>query len=146
MNRHRQQPQRAVGVARFAVRPLRLLLVEDSKVLTERLAEVVRQIPGLELLAAVDTEEAAREVVARERVDVMILDLHLKHGNGFGVLRALSHAPERPIIVVLTNYDLPQYKEAAMALGATHFMDKIRDYDRLPEVLNELVASGRSRV
>ncbi len=128
-----------------AARPLRLLLVEDSKVLTERLSEVIRQIPEIELLPAVDTEEAARAAVARERVDVMILDLHLKHGNGFGVLRALNQIPERPIVVVLTNYDLPQYKDAALALGAAHFMDKIRDYDRLPEVLNELVAKARSR-
>ncbi len=145
MNARRPQPQRAVGVMGAAARPLRLLLVEDSKVLAERLAEVVRQIPEFELLAAVDTEEAARAVVARERVDVMILDLHLKHGNGFGVLRALNHFPERPIIVVLTNYDLPQYKEAALALGAAHFLDKIRDYDRLPDLLNELVTSARSR-
>jgi DNA-binding NarL/FixJ family response regulator len=145
MNARRQQPKRAAEVMGVAVRPLRLLLVEDSKVLAERVAEVVRQIPEIELLAAVDTEEAARAVVARERVDLMILDLHLKHGNGFGVLRALNHLPERPIIVVLTNYDLPQYKDAALALGAAHFMDKIRDYDRLPDVLNELVVKARSR-
>jgi DNA-binding NarL/FixJ family response regulator len=123
---------------------LRVLLVEDSKVLTERLSEELGQIPGIELIAAVDTQDAACAVVARERVDVMILDLHLKQGNGFGVLRALAQLPERPFIVVLTNYDLPQYKDAALALGAAYFLDKVRDYDRLPEVLHELVVEARS--
>jgi two-component system, NarL family, response regulator DevR len=125
--------------------PVRVLLVEDSMVLRERLAEALRQIPEIELIAAVDTEDAARAAVARERVDVMILDLHLRQGNGFGVLRALCQSPERPYIIVLTNYDLPQYKDAALALGASHFMDKIRDYDKLPDILHELVVSARAR-
>jgi DNA-binding NarL/FixJ family response regulator len=124
---------------------LRVLLVEDSKVVTERLSEVLRQIPEVEIVAAVDTEDAARAAVAHERVDVMILDLHLRQGNGFGVLRALAKVSDRPVIVVFTDYDLPQYKEAALALGAVEFMDKVRDFDKLPDVVRELVAKFRSR-
>jgi DNA-binding NarL/FixJ family response regulator len=126
--------------------PVRVLLVEDSKVLTERLSEALRQIPELELIAAVDTEDDARAAVLRDQIDVMILDLHLRQGNGFGVLRALSKVPNAPTIVVLTNYDLPQYKDAALALGAAYFMDKVRDYDKLPGILHDLVLKSRSRV
>ena len=123
--------------------PLRVLLVEDSRVLTERLAEVIRLNDDVELVGAVDTEDGARAAVSREPVDIMILDLHLKQGNGFGVLRSLAKAAVRPFVVVLTNYDLPEYKSAALALGVTHFLDKLRDYDRLPDVLRELVARAR---
>src|SRR5882757_1510457 len=100
---------------------LRVLLVEDSKVLTERLTEAIRQIPEVELIGTADTEAGALAAVKRDSVDVIILDLHLK-----------------PRIIVLTNYDLPEYKNAAIALGATHFLDKARDYGRLPEVLHEI--------
>lgn len=125
--------------------PLRVLLVEDSRVLTERLAEVIRLSDDVELVGSVDTEEGARAAVAADGIDILILDLHLKQGNGFGVLRALPKARTRPYVVVLTNYDLPQYKDAALKLGVTHFLDKLRDYDRLPEVLRELVARARVR-
>lgn len=124
--------------------PLRVLLVEDSKVLTDRLAEVIQQIPEVELIGAVDTESAARAAVQQNHVDIMILDLHLKQGNGFGVLRALAKAPHSPFVVVLTNYDLPEYKDAALALGAAHFMDKARGYDQLPDVLQQLIEKARS--
>jgi DNA-binding NarL/FixJ family response regulator len=123
--------------------PLRVLLVEDSRVLTERLAEVIRLSDDVELVGAVDTEDGARAAVQHEPIDIMILDLHLKQGNGFGVLRGLRKNGARPYVVVLTNYDLPEYKSAALALGVTHFLDKLRDYDRLPEVLRELVARAR---
>ena len=117
---------------------LRVLLVEDSKVLTERLTEAIRQIPEVDLIGTADTEAGALAAVKRESVDVIILDLHLKQGTGFGVMRALAATQLRPRIIVLTNYDLPEYKNAAIALGATHFLDKARDYGRLPEVLHEM--------
>ncbi len=41
---------------------LRVLLVEDSKVLTERLTEAIRQIPQVELIGTADTEAARASV------------------------------------------------------------------------------------
>lgn len=117
---------------------LRVLLVEDSKVLTERLSEAIKQIADVELVGTADTEAEAVAAVKKQAVDVIILDLHLKQGTGFGVMRGLAAGSSKPRIVVLTNYDLPEYKNAAMALGATHFLDKARDYGRLPEVLHEI--------
>lgn len=122
---------------------LKVLLVEDSKVLTERLSEVISQTADVDLIGAVDNEADAVSRVRRETVDVMILDLHLKQGTGFGVLRALAKSATRPKVIILTNYDLPEYKSAAMALGARYFLDKARDYERIPEVLNEICVSDR---
>jgi len=117
---------------------LRVLLVEDSKVLTDRLTEAIRQISDVELVGTADTEASALAAVRHAPVDVIILDLHLKQGTGFGVMRGLAATAEKPRIIVLTNYDLPEYKSAAIALGATHFLDKSRDYGRLPELLHEI--------
>lgn len=122
---------------------LRVLLVEDSVVLAERLAELIDPIEDVELVGVVDTESEAIATARRDPVDVIILDLHLKQGTGFGVLRALATLPQRPRVVVLTNYDLPEYESAAMKLGASYFLDKARDYDRLPKVLEELTRTNR---
>jgi two-component system, OmpR family, response regulator len=120
---------------------LRVLLVEDSKVLAERLAETITQNALVELIAQVDTEAAALVVVERESIDVIVLDLHLKRGTGFGVLRGLAKLSIKPYVIVLTNYDLPEYKSAATALGAAHFLDKSRDYGLLPGILHEMCES-----
>jgi DNA-binding NarL/FixJ family response regulator len=123
---------------------LRVLLVEDSAVLAERLTELIDLIADVELVGVVDTEAGAIAAARREPVDVIILDLHLKQGTGFGVLRAIESLPRRPRVVVLTNYDLPEYENAAMGLGASYFLDKARDYDRLPQVLEELSQASRA--
>jgi hypothetical protein len=36
---------------------------------------------------------------------------------------------------MFTNYDLPEYKATALALGADHFLDKARDSQKLPALL-----------
>ena len=118
--------------------PLKLLLVEDSKLLVERLSEVISQIADIDLVGTVDNENDAVARLKGESVDVVILDLRLRQGTGFGVSRALAGEKTRPRIVVLTTYDLPEYKSAALALGAGYFLDKARDCDRIPDVLNEI--------
>jgi DNA-binding NarL/FixJ family response regulator len=101
--------------------------VEDSEVLAERLTEVIDRTGCAKLIGTTNTEALAVAVASTEDVDVIVLDLHLKQGTGFGVMRALATAHRKPIIIVLTNYDLPEYKKAAIALGASHFLDKVHD-------------------
>ena len=116
--------------------PLRVLLVEDSELLAFRLAELIRQLPGIDLIDVVATEAEALEREAASAPDVLILDLHLRRGSGFGVLRALSRRPRRPKIVILTNFGLLEYRREAETYGVEAFLDKSRDYFRLPDLLS----------
>jgi two-component system, OmpR family, response regulator len=119
---------------------VKVLLVEDSAVLTEILSEALVQIPEVDLVGVVDSEAEALRVIARDRVDLIFLDLQLKQGTGFGILRALADMHPAPRSVVLTNHDLPEYQTAAMALGATYFLDKARDFQRLPEIVRAIIS------
>jgi DNA-binding NarL/FixJ family response regulator len=86
----------------------------------------------------VDSERAAVTILRSIRIDVVLLDLHLKQGTGFGVLRATADLPKRAVAVVLTNFALPQYQREASTLGVRYFLDKAREFERIPEVLREL--------
>jgi two-component system OmpR family response regulator len=122
-------------------RNLSVLLVEDSRVLAERLRETLLSVPGVQLAATVDSEADAVAALQRHPVDVVLLDLHLRQGTGFGVLRAIPGSKAKDVVViVLTNYDLAEYRRAAAALGARHFLDKLRDFDRLPTLLLQIGA------
>ena len=138
-----------VDSAHVSSRNLPVLLVEDSRVLAERLRETLLSVPGVQLAGTVDSEADAVALLQRHPVDVLLLDLHLRQGTGFGVLRAISGSPAgKVVVIVLTNYDLAEYRRAAAALGARHFLDKLRDFDRLPTLLQQIGAdindAGRS--
>ncbi len=76
-------------------------------------------------------------------VDLLILDLQLKIGTGFGVLESIGN--NRPTTVVMTNYALPQYRERARQLGVEHFLNKEKDFERLPEIVADIRAARCSR-
>ena len=120
---------------------LQVLLVEDSPVICGLIAEIINDVPGVRVAASVQSEQEAIEAVGRLDVDVVILDLQLRKGTGFGVLRAVRDMPKKPVVVVLTNFALRSYRETALALGARDFLDKSRDYDRLPAILTEIASS-----
>ena len=123
---------------------LRVLLVEDSPVICELIAEIINGVPGVTVAKSVESENDAIEAVGGLDVDVVILDLQLRRGTGFGVLRAMAGMQRKPIVVVLTNFALGTYREAALALGARNFLDKSRDYDQLPGILTEIAATRAS--
>ena len=120
---------------------LRVLLVEDSPVICGLITEIINDVPGVRVAESVESERDAIEAIGRLGVDVVILDLQLRKGTGFGVLRALRDMPKKPVVVVLTNFALNSYRETAFALGARNFLDKSRDYDRLPAILTEIASS-----
>jgi DNA-binding NarL/FixJ family response regulator len=122
--------------------PLRVLLVEDSALLVQRITELVDDLPNVTLVGTAGSEAEAVERLGDDDVDVVILDLQLHTGSGFGVLRALqARHRATPAVVVFTNFAIGAYRETAYALGARHFLDKSRDYARLPTVLQELSES-----
>ena len=126
--------------------PVRVLLVEDSAVLAERVAELIRRLPGIDLIGTVSTEAAALARLAEAAPDVLILDLHLRLGSGFGVLRSIERSgAQRPKVIVLTGFDLPEYRRQAEVFGVEAFLNKSRDYHRLPELLRGFAGQGSGR-
>jgi DNA-binding NarL/FixJ family response regulator len=119
---------------------MNVLLVEDSERIAARVLDLIADNPEIHIVATVRDQQAAIETTRQQAVDVMILDLQLAVGTGFGVLEALgSH---RPKTIVMTNYALPQYRELARRHGVEYFLDKSVDFDRLPEILEDLRRAG----
>jgi DNA-binding NarL/FixJ family response regulator len=112
--------------------------VEDSRVLAERLRESLDGIDNVEVVGAVADESAAVAAVRAQSPDVIVLDLQLKEGTGFGVMQRLGAS--RPKVIVFTNYMLPEYQRLAESLGVEHFLNKSLDYERLPQLIQEMGA------
>lgn len=118
---------------------LDILLVEDSPRIAERLRELLTQEEGVYVVATVEDEPAAVRALCEMKIDLLILDLQLKVGTGFGVLESVG--ARRPRTIVMTNYSLPQYRERARRLGVEHFLNKEKDFERLPEIVAQMRAA-----
>ncbi|MCB1623997.1 MAG: response regulator transcription factor [Pseudomonadales bacterium] len=126
-------------------RRLTVLLVEDSQLLAARLSELLEHIGNIQLVGPVATESLALSSARQNKPDVIILDLHLREGTGFGVLRGLRGSQPRPVVIVLTNYALDAYRKAALELGAEYFLDKSAEFQCIPAVIAEVTRPPQSR-
>ena len=127
------------AVALSSIRTLRVLLVEDSPLVSQRISDLIEELPSVRLVGTVRDEQAAMELIEDEPVDALILDLRLREGTGFGVLKRLGGtlAEGPPLKIIFTNYDLPEYRRKAASLGVAHFLDKSRDFDVLIRLLRD---------
>jgi two-component system OmpR family response regulator len=125
------------GSAFMASPEVRVILIEDSPIIRERLLEALGQIANISVVAQAETEWEATALLRNSAWDVAILDLQLKEGSGLGVLKQLprQRRPEASKIIVFTNFGFPQYRQRCMALGADYFFDKSREFESMREVL-----------
>lgn len=117
---------------------VRVLLIEDSPILRELLANMIEDIAGIEIIAEVDAEEQALAILEEYRPDLAIIDLELRQGSGLNVLRRISAHPERYLglhAVVFSNHAHASVRERCRMLGAEAFFDKTFQMDELLDYL-----------
>ena len=121
-------------------RPLRVYLVEDAVSFRERLADFLAEPGKIEMVGFADSEDVAIRYLRTEDPDVVIVDLHLKSGNGIGVIAAARELRPQPppTIVVLTNYAFPEFELACRARGANYFFDKSTQFGAVKALLGSL--------
>ncbi len=117
---------------------LRVLLVEDAALLVDQVRELLATVGRVGEVMVVSTEREAIRAVSDFEPDLAIVDLKLKEGTGFGVLRSLSDAKTKPKIIIFTNYSLPNYRQLSEIFGADYFLDKARDFDTLPDIIESI--------
>ena len=108
-------------------------LVEDSEIISKLLQRLL-EVDGVTVVGQADSARTAIAEIPRVKPDIVIVDVALRQGNGFDVLKALSGDAyaERPVLFVLTNYTLESYRSAAKRFGADRFFDKSSE---IPELL-----------
>jgi len=118
---------------------MKLFIADDSEGMRERIRELVSAIDGVELVGKAGDVQSSIKGIMDLKPDVVILDIRMPGGNGLDVLRKVKGHPQKaPLIIVLTNYPFPEYKEIAIKLGADHFFDKAAEFDEVQKVLERM--------
>lgn len=119
---------------------LTIYIVEDSKAVKERLIESVEDIPHATVVGSADGVQEALEGMRALQPRVLILDIQLRGGSGFRLLKLMRAAGmTRPeTIIVVTNYPSDDYRAASRECGADHFFDKASEFHKVREVLLDM--------
>jgi DNA-binding NarL/FixJ family response regulator len=118
---------------------MKLLIVDDSQVLARCLRSSLADVPGLEIVGHADCVADGIMEIRKAEPDVVVLDIRMPDGSGIEVLESLKSHPSPPTVIMLTNYDFPQFRRKCLESGSRYYFDKSTEFHRVGEVLRSLM-------
>jgi DNA-binding NarL/FixJ family response regulator len=117
---------------------MKIFIVDDSAIIVERVKILLSVFEELEFIGQASNVNDAVEAILKLKPDVVILDIRLVGGNGMKVLERIKKEEPSPLVIMLTNYPYPQYREKCRHLGAEYFFDKVTEIESFVKVLKFL--------
>jgi DNA-binding NarL/FixJ family response regulator len=103
---------------------LRIVVADDQAAVREGLVALLGMLPGIDVVGAAADGEQALRLVATERPDAILLDLHMPVVDGIQATRRLAAQYPDVAVVVLTTYDDDESILAALQAGARSYLTK----------------------
>ncbi|WP_049576474.1 response regulator transcription factor [Streptomyces sp. SBT349] len=103
---------------------VRVVVVDDEPMVCGFLRSILGSAHDLEVVAEAYDGAAGVEAVARERPDVVLMDLRMPGVDGLSAIERIGELKDPPPIVVLTTFDADQYVLRALRAGAAGFLVK----------------------
>ena len=122
---------------------MKVLVADDSDLVRERLVGMLSEIEGIGVVLEAANGLEARDMILAEKPDFVVLDIRMPGRNGLDVLRDIKASNPATKIIILTNYPYPQYRNRCMEEGADFFFDKSSEFEKVIEVLEQLVNGGQ---
>jgi DNA-binding response OmpR family regulator len=125
----------------------KVLIVDHTRLLRQLVRDaLLDRFPGLEIIEAGSVTEGyhyARDL----RPGLALLEVRLPDGSGLELARRIRDELPEVSVCICTTYDYPEYRQAAAAAGAAHFISKQDSFWSDTEYLvrTELQLTGSDR-
>jgi DNA-binding NarL/FixJ family response regulator len=117
----------------------KVLVVEDNATFRQILTESLQR-----LFPRMVIQEAAEGIDGLQKVDVfhpefIFMDIQLPGENGLSLTKKIKAKYPDVRVIILTTYDIPEYREAALRVGATRFIPKDSlDWEEIEELVKSI--------
>ena len=119
---------------------LRILIVEDNESFRQVLKENFHsRFPSIEIFEAAGGDKVL-QIVEAESPNLVFMDIQLPGENGLSLTQKIKALYPGIIVVIVTTYDIPEYREAAFRYGANRFLPKDSlDWKEIEAIVESLI-------
>jgi DNA-binding NarL/FixJ family response regulator len=117
---------------------IKVLIADDSLIVREHLVTMIEELAGIEIVGQAENVAEAISAVRILKPDAVILDILMPGGSGFKVLQNIKRTGAGPMVIILTNYPYPVFRQKCLQAGADFFLDKSTEFDQIPELFERL--------
>jgi DNA-binding NarL/FixJ family response regulator len=139
-----ETPQAPAGPPREPASPgspcARVVIVDDDPLVRTVLSLILGGSPTIDVVAEAEDGEQAQQVVARERPDVVLMDIRMPRRDGISATEGLLALAHPPKVIVLTTFDTDDQVLAALRAGASGFLLKDTPPPKIVEAVHRVIA------
>lgn len=117
-----------------------VIIADDNSVFSGELCAYFNSHADFKVLGTAADGLEAIKLVERFKPDFLLLDIVMPELDGFGVLSAIAAMKEKPTTVMISQLATDGFVTKSLRLGASYFMAKPVNYDKLYEYLKECVS------
>ena len=118
--------------------PGTILLADDEAHIRKYVGLILKQLGAQQLLEASNGAEAV-EIYAREKPDLVLLDVNMPLIDGLEALRQIRALDPDAVVIMLTSVTTRQAVETALEHGAANFIRKDTPRDEISTALTETI-------
>ncbi len=115
-------------------RKYNVLIVDDEFLARKLLSEYVSKVDYLQLIDTCSDATKAMEVLHKEQIDILLLDIQMPDISGMEMLKLID---KKPSVILTTAYS--EYAVDAFSLGVVDYLLKPFDYARFLQAINKAV-------
>ncbi len=119
---------------------LNCIIVDDEPLSQDVIEDFVKTCPELNLLAVCNDALEAGEILNKEQVDLLFLDINMPKLSGIGFVKSLK---EPPLIILVTAY--PEYAIEGFEIEALDYLLKPVSFERFRMAINRALERISSR-
>jgi DNA-binding NarL/FixJ family response regulator len=108
-----------------------VLIVDDSEQIRKRLVEMLSESTQICIVGQTGNGEDALKMLRRLKPDTAIVDIRLPGSSGIELLKEIKALYPETTVIMLTNFDSPQYRSQCRRLGADHFLNKTLEFEKI---------------
>ena len=119
-----------------------VLIADDHGIIVEGL-RLYLQRDGIDVVGVAHTGRETIELVQVLKPDVVLLDIRMPDMDGLQALAAIKDSGSSTAVIILTGFVRIEYLTRAITLGASGFLSKDVEPERIPHAIR-VVSSGDS--
>jgi len=122
---------------------IRILLVDDHKLVRQGIRSLLEARPGFSIIAEASDGNEALEIIEKEKPDIVLMDIMMPNLNGLDATKQASHSKYPTKIIILSMHANSTYAVRALKNGAAGYVLKDADQDEFVQAIQTVMEGYR---
>ncbi len=115
---------------------LSVFIVDDHEYFVERMINLLGEVDNISTIQTAGNYQDAFRMLDNKKPDVILLDISLPGKSGIDLLQKIHQLEWNCSVIVISNFTGNYYKQQCEKLGASYFLDKTSEFERVPLLID----------